>query len=90
MSQIKIGDLVQVVKPVPCCGSITPMYGHIFVVTGFERCGEGYCKICDARLPAWRGVLGGENRVWEERLKRIPPLEELEGQRTEETIRETA
>lgn len=90
---IQVGDLVQVVKP-PRCGCTTTL-GLIFKVQGFEIV-TGSCGTCrkypsrdllaESGIPSDRGTYGFEPF----RLKRIPPLDELEGQRTEETLREPA
>lgn len=89
---IAVGDLVQVVKPKPCCGSTASM-GQIFRVANI-RGGDwvlGPCWHCRADLcvPHAQDPADG---LWAEisRLKRIPPLSELEGQRTEETRKEPA
>ena len=86
---IQVGDLVMVVreKRCGCRGSI----GAIFVVKGFsfdERAGQ--CTECMAiTYPPFTNTAEVENCYAElPRLKRIPPLEELEGQRTEESTRD--
>ena len=86
---IQVGDLVQVVRGMPCCGAVTPMQGHIFKVTGFKET-KGKCKNCSARANGWMSAKGGMFPIDVPRLKRIPPLSELEGQRTEEGIKEPA
>ena len=90
-TELKDGDLVQVVKPVPCCGRTTPMQGHIFKVTSIDVAIPGYrCNYCAVICPAEASAHGGEKPVDLSRLKRIPPLDELEGVRTEENIKEPA
>ena len=85
--EIKVGDLVQVARGMPCCDATTPMQGHIFNVSGFKEV-AGRCKTCGARAYAEMAAVGGQLPVDVVRLKRIQPLEELEGQRTEEKLRE--
>ena len=89
---IQIGDLVAVTKWHPCCCCL----GHMGTVIGFGVIENNGCAECDthgpevnykaARVSNSHGVL----RVRPEWLKRIPPLEELEGQRTQEDIKEPA
>ena len=99
---IKVGDLVAVVKPgrARCCdGGL----GAIFTVTSIGKPlrsngGTGWsCSFCgrsgnftapdtDAVAEGLEGVTGIPVR----RLKRIPPLSELEGERTQEDISEPA
>ena len=73
---IEVGDLVVVVRPTPCCkkdGSI----GKIYTVTGFIS--QARCKHCGE-------IYEGSVAVVEEagrgepvsRLKRIPPMGELD------------
>lgn len=86
---IQVGDLVQVVLPTPCCGKLGKLYGTMFTVSGF-RTSYGRCAQCN--LPGPRLVAEGHsNRTFSVvRLKRIPPLSELEGERTQEKLKETA
>jgi hypothetical protein len=86
---ISVGDLVVVVRGVRCCGAGLDSLGIIFRVTRFlpysSRC--KYCGqeregvVADSAMPFY---------FYDYRLKRIPPLGELEGERTEENIREPA
>ena len=87
---IKVGDLVQVVRPTPC-GHNT-VVGRVFVVKSISRGSSfNWCLSCGHRWgpedQAESGAYFGAS-LW--RLKRIPPLSELEGQRTEEKLKETA
>jgi hypothetical protein len=78
MSAIKVGDLVQVIRP----GCRDAFIGRIFVVsrvgpsmTVCVGCGttHGYPELTPLAFPV------GSNRGFEfPRLKRIPPLDELE------------
>ena len=83
-----MGDWVQVVKPTLCCGAVTPMQGHIFLVTGFKQDSGYRCDFCNALVPDGTSAKGGANPVDVPRLKRIPPLEELEGEKSQTTISE--
>ena len=87
---IKVGDLVVIVRGHSC--SMERYLGMVFVVAAIRqaRCGGWHCPHCNRNdqwgpEPAaeWVGV-GNAPLSW---LKRIPPLSELEGQRTEETLR---
>lgn len=83
---IKVGDLVVVVRPQVCCGS-TKRLGAIFTaeyITG----GANYCANCETKfsnsVDAWQR--GMEWSMPVDRLKRIPPLNELEGVDEKETL----
>ena len=82
---ISVGDLVQVVKPRLCCGNSSAI-GRVFVV---GRISMGcYCSTCGFTPPLpCASVQDGVGKCEVERLKRIPPLDELEGERTEESTR---
>ncbi len=86
---IKVGDLVVVVKP-PRCGCESKVLGLIYRVESIRE-GNGRCR---CGCPSGPGLLyrGPDNfpRLPAWRLKRIPPLAELEGVKTEEDIREPA
>ncbi len=89
MSDIKVGDLVVVVAWHPCgCG-----LGQIGRVT--ERWGFGECLGCDKCKreypPEQHEAVYVDYRLiclrW---LKRIPPLDELEGEKNKEELHETS
>ena len=89
---IAVGDLVQVVRPPPC-GCATSL-GNVFVVTQLLIVGR-YCVVCgetDQASLAARGMGTHTNgkpfSICVKRLRRIPPLSELEGERTQEPVRE--
>ncbi len=90
-SPISVGDLVAVVRPMPCgCGDsigwvykVTKIAKQDHYTSGCRFCGKDY----QVGLLAYREDGCGADLY---RLKRIPPLGELEGQRTEEDIREPA
>lgn len=93
---IQEGDLVQIVRW-PCCGSFI---GEIYTVYGFGSRGrkERMCIKCDVFMPAGTFADIGSNPSIANRhgmvpltwLKRIPPLSELEGVKTDEPIEEPA
>jgi hypothetical protein len=78
VSDIKVGDLVMVVRPIDCCGH-TQGLGRVFIVE-FLRDGMNICMTCGHRsaysVDAW--YLGSNLAFPLQRLKRIPPLDELE------------
>ena len=87
MSAIKVGDLVVVIKPRECCPERSNL-GFIFRVAKITH-GEVYCCYCkrdhkDIMTAVWAddGVSGASLP----RLKRIPPLDELEGEKRDEEI----
>lgn len=89
---IQAGDLAVVVKPRRC--GCTDAMGKVFTVLRVGRAEyRGRCWTCGAitfpagTLIAWH-CSDGTREV--ELLKRIPPLSELEGQRTEEKLKEPA
>ena len=83
---IKVGDLVAVVKPSVCCGN-TNRVGYVFAVRKIDPA-PGWCLYCHSTLPSEYG--SDEGWYSGTRLKRIPPLSELEGQPTQEDIKEPA
>ena len=88
-SPIKVGDLVQVVRW-DCCGSLL---GNVYEVTKyFDTSGYrvGRCKDCQklVRINGRQAFKLSNGRIaYRNEIKRIPPLSELEGQRTEESLR---
>lgn len=73
---IQVGDLVQVVKS--CCDRHTR--SPVFVVSKIFPAGDEECLFCDHKFK--RVIEAGDEEGWSyplEWLKRIPPLEELEG-----------
>ena len=85
---IQVGDLVMVVKAIPCCGTIGQWMGKIFTVVAFAP--TWTCAKCKKTTFATAAMIDSHWRQPLVRLKRIPPLEELEGQRTEEKLKEPA
>ena len=85
---IQVGDLVQVVRP--CCSAYG---GNISVVSNIESDSIGWhCTKCQAEDGGgtYAELNFGKGFGWLplHQLKRIPPLDELEGERTEENLKE--
>jgi hypothetical protein len=90
---ISAGDLVYVVRACDC--NRERGVGRMFVVAKIEGAYNWHCKYCatiftDGRLLAYGDAWFGDGYHPVAWLRRIPPLEELEGQRTEEKIHEPA
>ena len=88
---IAVGDLVQVVRPTLCCDNSRSV-GVVRKVIDGIRASLGHCRCGDIRpqTDADFVTLDNGNSCERVRLKRIPPLSELEGERTEEQLREPA
>lgn len=73
---MKVGDLVVVQKPRPCCGSTHSM-GRIFIVVAMRRT-SGHCAICDGGV-SFTTAASANGETWYEvsRLRVIPPFPEL-------------
>lgn len=71
MSDIKVGDLVMVVRG-RTCGCESSVDGTIFIVSGFEPGNSNY--VCGHPSP--RELRESARRVEVSRLKKIPPLTE--------------
>jgi hypothetical protein len=86
---IQVGDLVLVVKPAPCCG-VQNSFGPYKVLA--IDVSVGICGGCfgDSEWNVPRARLSNGQNIPIVRLKRIPPLSELEGERTDEQIKEPA
>jgi len=84
MENISVGDLVMIVKLTPCCsnGSL----GLTFVVDEISStyCRCTYCNLRGYTLDA--RIKNTNNWVEVQRLKKIPPLSELEDTKTQETL----
>jgi hypothetical protein len=79
VSAIKVGDLVMVVRANPC--GCEDRIGLTFKVTGLLDVDiTGLCLTCEHSWPSGMRTLatGAKNTVNVNRLKRIPPLDELE------------
>jgi hypothetical protein len=77
MSDIKEGDLVMIVKPINCCGSSNSV-GKIRTVIGVSK-DISFCPYCHFVLPKALLVhLSSGSYVHLNRLKKIPPLSDLE------------
>ena len=88
-NDIKVGDLVQVVKPKACCGAVTEANGIVYEVRSISA-HSWNCTFCGVYHQTDRADGGDGHSLEVYRLRRIPPLSELEGQRTEEGLREPA
>lgn len=86
--RIEVGDLVQVVRPTPCCKSLTRP-GRTFRVAWIVTHDLATCHTCGAVFRnltvAQTGVDGDAGYVFGQ-LIRLPPLAELEGERVAEGL----
>jgi hypothetical protein len=92
---IQVGDLVQVVRSNGCtCGAPQKSLGRVFRVSAIKTYLAGSkCSDCKRDLTDRPYVCASDDGRREyglPRLKRIPPLDELEGVRTEDKIKEPA
>ena len=87
---IAVGDLVQIVKPMLCCGRLSNQ-DIIFQVSDIQLV-HGKCTQCGFKTLNGIGAYGKSGGLPTDvrRLKRIPPLEELESTKTDEPVKETA
>lgn len=77
---IKVGDLVQIVKPLPCCGGVASL-GQIFAVAEVNGDERGLrCTVCGHWTAHSVDARDARDNLWVplSRLKRIPPLDELD------------
>lgn len=87
---ISVGDLVVVVKPLYCCGADHGVGFH-FVVRDIHPGQLAYCQKCGKEDQLGDYADSGEAGWCDlSRLKRIPPLEELEGEKRDEKLTELA
>ena len=86
--EIRVGDLVQVVRW-PCCGARVGHVDEVMDLDSYKLASTCmYCGRVD-KHPVLPIVITRRGWIWPlEWVKRIPPLSELEGQRTEEELRE--
>ena len=86
---IQVGDLVQVVRW-PCCdkhlGKTTDVVGFYTIEGGGAMC----CGSMNYPVGAAGAILKGQFFAPISWLKRIPPLDELEGTKTDEPMKEPA
>lgn len=89
---IAVGDLVQVVRPSGCPSCGCRALGRTFLVCAITTySGGSYCNHCGRNLSddVYTAAEDDSRRSYGLfRLKRIPPLSELEGERTEETLKQ--
>lgn len=77
-NDIKAGDLVMVVKPTFCCGSGESL-GNFYTVTGSPLYSLSRCAVCGFVTSTLNEVQLDDDEVCEvSRLKKIPPLSDLE------------
>ena len=83
---IKVGDLVQIIRGALCCGGGDHI-GHVFVVQSFRERPSSPC-LCGTSMTGTNAVRAGLRGFGYDvlRLKRIPPLSELEGEKRDEEI----
>ena len=91
MSDIKVGDLVVVVRPSICIGGNANI-GHTFTVRKIDSWLDGGpCKWCNRRHYGAFYAYDDDGESFPlPRLKRIQPMSELEGEKREEDLREPA
>ena len=80
MSAFKVGDLVMVVKPIPCCGAHQSL-GHVGTVLRVYPPMPGYCPACGVRgeRASVDADDNGHLRSWANVcLALIPPFSDLE------------
>jgi hypothetical protein len=85
---ISVGDLVMVMRQSACiCPNESKIIGHVFTVTNLRVIG-GLCQACGRPLAIANVAIGhsGGGDVEVSRLKRIPPLEELDDVKKDEEI----
>ena len=79
--QIRAGDLVFVTKPMPCCGYAAAV-GKVTTVQKKIPDGKPFvCESCNKKFTTDGGMwwmLADDRARHQQRLKRIPPLEELD------------
>ena len=88
---IKPGDLVVVIRGSECCGTAQTV-GYIGRVISGARYPITRCPVCQTTHPStneWL-LLSNDMVYTTRRLKRIPPLGELEGEKQKEDQREPA
>ena len=82
---IKVGDLVMVIRPIPCCLR-NDSGGKIFVVAEIRPVGCPWCPACNAHRPELHAISKDrEFRIMLSRLRRIDPIAEPETTQEEAT-----
>lgn len=85
MSNISVGDLVYVARPTPCCGN-NQTVNNYFVVKELRVLQHPLCTFCSTLNEADVFALDAEGYGYHlYRLKKVPPLPELE-ERKEEIV----
>ena len=95
MSNIKVGDLVMVVRlrSMPCKCVSSKSLGLIFRVDSVHEWDNTKCHACGIRFDQPAVLCYPEQSISgfaKNRLKRIPPLNELEGEKEKKEIHERA
>jgi hypothetical protein len=87
---IQVGDLVQVVRSLPCCHHASKWHGHIYIVSElYPPSPSVVCIHCNSPKNFPTAIAEGHDvGVLVCMLKRIPPLSELES--TDQDIKEPA
>jgi hypothetical protein len=89
-NEIKVGDLVQVVKESPCAVGGMKSIGMIFRVADMGPCtDEVGCRWCGGVHYPAETLMATKKLGWRVaayRLKRIPPLDELDDVKRDEEI----
>ena len=83
---ISVGDLVQIIRPRGCCPQHSKL-GGVFTVTGVRSDRPLECCYCKRLMDVAHAEFSVFPDLWVEvsRLKRVPPLEELDNVKREET-----
>ena len=83
---ISVGDMVQVVRPSTCVGGNDGI-GHVFPVLSLRPAGEKrLCAYCRQQHQSPASAEDVDHWWPLTRLKRIPPLDELESEKRDEEI----
>jgi hypothetical protein len=84
---IEAGDLVMVVKPLPCCGGVN-LLGYTFTAGRIRLSSENaFCGVCKSVFGSQPVTALQSGYVIElALLKKIPPLSELEGKEREREL----
>jgi hypothetical protein len=85
---ISVGDLVMVVRGPHCCLQPDGHEGSTFRVTGIRvtHPGGSTCRLCGNHRSGFSATGHHAHNFYVSRLKRIPPLEELDAVKKDEEI----
>lgn len=90
---ISVGDLVQIIKPTHCCHNTDPIGEVHRVVSDRDRKPLMQCRFCLGIREHSHAITVAIDTGWyvdRDRLKRIPPLSELEGEKRDEKLTKPA